>query len=248
MDRGAGGTMSAEAAPEPPEARDYIRYGFYHLRPEWRRRPAPERAEGRRALAGILASAAPPLTLRTYSTVGTKAGVEALVWMSAPAIAPIQEMESRIWGSPLGGYLEQPYAYFGMTRRSEYLAGHQHEGQESTAVTPSDKPYLVVYPFVKKRAWYGLTFEDRRRIMGEHFRVGHRYPDVDIHTGYSFGLDDAEFILAFEMDDPGRFLDLVQALRPSEASRYTEIETPIFTALRTTPERMLALADGLPPA
>lgn len=82
--------------------------------------------------------------------------------------------------------------------------------------------------------------------MGEHFRVGHRFPDVHIHTGYSFGLDDMEFVLAFEAERPERFLELVEALRPSEASRYTALETPIFTCRRVTPQRMLELAEGVP--
>ncbi|EQD61694.1 Chlorite dismutase, partial [mine drainage metagenome] len=76
---------------------------------------------------------------------------------------------------------------------------------------------------MKKREWYGLPFETRRKMMGEHFRLGHRYPGVQIHTGYSFGLDDMEFILAFEGDSPAEFLELVADLRPSEASRYTQL-------------------------
>ncbi|MDG6964924.1 MAG: chlorite dismutase family protein, partial [Nitrososphaerota archaeon] len=89
--------------------------------------------------------------------------------------------------------------------------------------------YAFVYPLVKKREWYSLPFAERQRIMAEHFRVGHKYPSIKINTGYSFGLDDQEFVLAFEGDDPGEFLDLVEELRTSEASRYTERETPIFT-------------------
>jgi len=82
--------------------------------------------------------------------------------------------------------------------------------------------------------------------MGEHFRIGHKYPKVQIHTGYSFGLDDMEFILSFEADSPAEFLDLVADLRPTEASRYTLLETPIFTGLRVTPRRMIELAEGIP--
>ncbi|MGA7922752.1 MAG: chlorite dismutase family protein, partial [Thermoplasmata archaeon] len=110
---------------------------------------------------------------------------------------------------------------------------------------PFDLPYLFVYPFVKKREWYGLAFKERQRIMGEHFRIGHRHPKVRIHTGYSFGIDDMEFILAFEAESPAEFLDLVSELRSTEASRYTALETPIFTCVLTSGRRMLDLADGL---
>ncbi len=92
---------------------------------------------------------------------------------------------------------------------------------------------MFVYPFVKMRSWYGLPFAERQRIMGEHFKVGRKYPKIKINTGYSFGLDDQEFVLAFEGDDPAEFLALVEELRSTEASKYTELETPIFTCVRT---------------
>ena len=234
---------SSESKGEP---RDFVRYLFWYLRPEWRRRSAEERT---RDLADLERRAAEPpsdLTVRTYSLVGTRAGVHGLFWMTSPRLEAFQEFESRLWGGSAGGYLDFPYAYLGMGRRSEYLGGHAHGGQEEGTVRPVGKRYLFVYPFVKKREWYSVPFEERRRIMGEHFRIGHRFPDVQIHTGYSFGLDDPEFILAFEGDSPAEFLDLVEALRPSEASRYTALETPIFTCVAEPPRRVFELAAGSP--
>jgi chlorite dismutase len=234
---------------EPPaaeERRDVLKYTFLRLRPEWRLLPRETRDPAKASVARLLEAPPAGVLLRTYSLVGTKAGPEMLLWTIATAIEPLQEFHSHLLGSPLGAYLETTHSYLGMARRSEYLGDHAHEGQEGGTRRPLDRPYLFVYPFVKKREWYGLSFADRQKVMGEHFRIGHKYPDVGIHTGYSFGIDDAEFILSFETDDPGRFLDLVHDLRPSEASRYTEIETPIFTCVAAPPRRMLDLADGLP--
>jgi chlorite dismutase len=228
------------------ERRDVLNYSFFRLRPEWRRLAREERDPAKAAVARILESPSPGTLLRTYSLVGTKAGPEMLVWTIAPSLEPVQELHSRLLGSPLGGYLETTHSYLGMAQRSEYLAEHAHPGQEGGIRTPADRRYLFVYPFVKKREWYGLPHSERQKIMGEHFRIGHQYPDVAIHTGYSFGLDDAEFILGFEADDPSRFLDLVRDLRGTQASRYTELETPIFTCVAAAPRRMLDLADGLP--
>ncbi|HXY47428.1 MAG TPA: chlorite dismutase family protein [Thermoplasmata archaeon] len=226
--------------------RDFVRYSFWALRPEWRRKPAKEREQDLRDLEHRLTHPPTDLTVRTYSLVGTKSGVHGLLWLMCPRLEAFQEFESRLWGGGLGGYLDFPYGYFGMGRRSEYLGAHAHAGQETATVRPSDRRYLFVYPFVKKREWYALSFEERRRIMVEHFQIGHKFPAVQIHTGYSFGLDDAEFILAFEGDSPGEFLDLVQALRPSVASRFTALETPIFTCVAVSPRRMIDLAAGLP--
>ncbi len=232
---------------EPDEGpRHFVRYVFWSIRPEWRRTPEADRRRDVDDLERRIVGAPEDLLVRTYSLVGTRSGVHGLLWLTGPSLASFQEYEGRLWGGGLGGYLDFPYGYFGMGRPSEYLGGHAHPGQESSAVRPSGKPYLFVYPFVKKREWYGLSFEERRRIMGEHFRIGHQYPNVEIHTGYSFGLDDAEFVLAFEGDSPAEFLDLVHALRPSEASRFTALETPIFTCVAVPPRRMIELAAGLP--
>jgi chlorite dismutase len=64
------------------------------------------------------------------------------------------------------------------------------------------------------------------------------------NTAYSFGLDDQEFVVAFDADDPAEFLDLVQELRATESAAYTESETPIFTCLRLSVERALDALDG----
>ncbi|MCW3004415.1 MAG: chlorite dismutase family protein, partial [Conexibacter sp.] len=106
--------------------------------------------------------------------------------------------------------------------------------------------YLFVYPFVKTREWYGLSADERWRIMQEHIAVGREYPTVDNHTTYSFGLDDQEFVVAFDTDDAGAFLDLVQRLRTTEASAWTLRDTPSFTCINTSVERALIALDGEP--
>ncbi|MDE1821413.1 MAG: chlorite dismutase family protein [Euryarchaeota archaeon] len=238
---------ASRAAAGETEVRDFVRYTFLRMGPAWRQRSRQERLAGIDELQEVLQAPPAGLMLRTFSLVGTKAGVDAMLWTVSPRLESLQELEARIGGTRMGAVLDVPFAYLGMGRRSEYLGGHDHGGQEGGRVSMGTKPYLFVYPFVKKRAWYGLPFKERQRIMGEHFRIGHQFPEVEIHTGYSFGLDDPEFILSFGADDPATFLDLVQALRPSEASRYTEIETPIFTCVACPPRRMLELGSGIVP-
>src|SRR5688500_20125198 len=116
-----------------------------------------------------------------------------------------------------------------MTKPSPY-SEHDHVRQ---LICTSERKYLFVYPFEKKREWYRLPMEERQRIMANHIEVGRRYPQITINTAYSFGLDDQEFVVSFEADEPGDFLDLVQELRGSEASSYTLRDTPIFTCVAT---------------
>jgi chlorite dismutase len=127
-----------------------------------------------------------------------------------------------------------------MTKPSEY------SDESRLEVRPAHGRYLFVYPFIKTRAWYTLPADERWRIMQEHIRVGKEYPDIDLNTSYSFGLDDQEFVVAFETDDPSRFLDLVQRLRTTESSTYTKQDTPTFTCVATSVERALAALDGTP--
>ena len=115
--------------------------------------------------------------------------------------------------SGLMGWCETPYCFLAMTKPSEY------SDESRLEVRPAHSKYLFVYPFVKTREWYGLDPKERWRIMQEHIRVGREYPSIDLNTSYSFGLDDQEFVVAFEGDEPAVFLDLVQRLRTTEASR-----------------------------
>jgi chlorite dismutase len=80
--------------------------------------------------------------------------------------------------------------------------------------------------------------------MAEHIEIGRRYPEITINTAYSFGLDDQEFVVSFECDDVGEFLDLVQELRTSESSAYTLRDTPIFTCAAMSTARALDALDG----
>ena len=41
-------------------------------------------------------------------------------------------------------------------------------------------------------------------MMDEHIAIGRSYPGITINTSYSFGLDDQEFVVAFEGDQIGR--------------------------------------------
>jgi chlorite dismutase len=173
--------------------------------------------------------------LRAYSTLGTRGDADFMLWMVSERLEDFQELQSAMLGTEMGRHLDTPYSYLAMTRRSQYVDKHVHEDGEGegrrTRIRPLDRKYLFVYPMVKKRPWYQLSHEQRQAAMDEHIRVGHEFPRVKINTSYSFGLDDQEFVVAFETDYPGDFLDLVERLRGGESSAYTERETPIFTCV-----------------
>jgi chlorite dismutase len=171
-----------------------------------------------------------------------------LLWTVADDLEQIRALEVRLARTQLWRHSTRPYAYLAARRRSRYLAGHEHPESEHARVTAGpvgDHPYLVLYPMVKKRSWYALPLEERTRIMGAHFAVGHRYSEIRIHTGYSFGIDDQEFVVAFEAPDVRQFLALVADLRETESSAYTERETPIFVGRALPIDEALDEIDGI---
>ncbi len=226
--------VPAKTPSSPPTTRQYIRYLFYKAGPSWHTLSAGERAAARAELLAAVEPFAERLpVLRAYSTLGTRADVDLLLWMVSERLEDFQELQAAVLRTAMGGQLATPYSFLAMTKRSQYVDKHQHADQEGrrTRVRPTGRRYLFVYPMVKKRPWYRLSLEERQLAMDEHIRIGHEFPRVKINTSYSFGLDDQEFVVAFETDYPGDFLDLVEKLRGGEASAYTERETPIFTCV-----------------
>jgi len=224
----------------------FLKYTFFKVAREWRSLPDGERRAARDELAALLTKSQAGLRLQLFSLVGIRGDADFMILADSGNLEPFQELVSAVLATRFGRHLEIPYSYLAMTRPSHYTRSHKHPGQEGSEAEEGVRPqkqakYLFVYPFVKKRRWYGLPFAERQRIMGEHFKVGHKYPKIRINTGYSFGLDDQEFVLAFEGDDPAEFLALVEELRSTEASKYTELETPIFTCVRTDPAQLLRL-------
>ena len=224
----------AEAAPPAPTTRQYIRYLFFKADRAWRRLPPEERAAARAELEAVIEPFIERLAvLRAFSTLGTRGDADFMLWMVSERLEDFQELLAAVLRTRMGAYLDTPYSYLAMTKRSQYVDKHVHADQEGrrTRIRPTGRKYLFVYPMVKKRPWYRLSLAERQAAMDEHIRVGHEFPRVKINTSYSFGLDDQEFVVAFESDYPSDFLDLVEKLRGGEASAYTERETPIFTCV-----------------
>ena len=220
--------------------RVFVKYTFLQVDPAWRRLPDAERAEHKREFLAACADFADGHLLRAFSTVGTRGDTDLMLLAQAQNLDRIHEFHVVLAQSGLMKWAQIPYSYLAMTKPSEY------SDESRLEVRPAHAKYLFVYPFVKTRAWYTLDPQERYRIMQEHIALGREYPEIDLNTSYSFGLDDQEFVVAFESDDPASFLDLVQRLRTTESSLYTLRDTPTFTCINTSVERALSALDGVP--
>jgi chlorite dismutase len=245
-DIAAAPLTTRDATTPPPAARQHIRFAFFAVRPEWRQRSDEQRGADRTEVAALIREidSRDNALVRTYSLVGTRGDADFMVWLVSDRLEDLHEFSARLNRTAMGAYLTSPYSYFSMTKQSMYVEKHQHPNQEGRSnrlvIAPTNRRYLFVYPFVKTRAWYRLSREERQRQMSEHIAMGHRYPGVKINTTYSFGLDDQEFVVAFESDSVSDFLDLVQEMRESEASTHTVRDVPSFTCMLMMPEEALA--------
>jgi chlorite dismutase len=218
--------------------RHFVKYTFLKLDPAWRRLPESERAEHKQEFLAACEDFGTDHLLQGFSLVGTRGDAELMLVMEAENLDRIHEFHVVLAQSGVMKWAEQPYSFLGLRKASEY------SDEERQVPRRFKGKYLFVYPFVKTREWYGLEPGERWRIMQEHIAVGREYPTVDNHTTYSFGLDDQEFVVAFDTDDAGAFLDLVQRLRTTEASAWTQRDTPSFTCINTSIERALNALDG----
>jgi chlorite dismutase len=242
-----GAAHAPHAARGAGAPRVSVAFTFYRLRPEVFSVPAEERQRLAEEFEDVVDDASDHLgLLRTYSLVGLRGDADLLLWQAADKPDGLQQFAAQLRRAGLYRYLEVAHQYLAMTRRSIYVNDHVHEGQDGTRtrVQPAGAPYLFVYPFVKTRPWYALPMEERQRMMSEHIATGHKYPSVKINTTYSFGIDDQEFVVAFEAENPSEFLDLVMELRSSAASAYTLRDTPAFTCVARPLGRALSLALG----
>ena len=206
------------------ERGQYVAYTFCKVDPAWRRLPIEERAAMKESFAEVVEAWAERFdSLRAYSTVGVRPDCDLFLWKITERYSDLAELGAELNATPLAGWLDTPYSYLATTKASQYTSA-----RKARSVVPRGSPYLVVYPFVKVRPWYSLPLEDRQRAMDEHMEIGQRFASIHNHTTYSFGIDDQEFMTAFECDEPADFMHLMLTLRESEASRYTERDTPIF--------------------
>ncbi len=232
-----------------PRGVQYVKFTFYRVGDEARRGSEQDRLELAKTIGSLIERSSERMLTRLYTTVGTRTDSDFLIWQVADDLSVITDWHSELIGSPVAAALERPHSYLSMTMRSIYQ-NPLHEGAEQRERIRSDggtNDYLFVYPMVKTRAWYKLPADERQRIMSEHIEIGHAYHEIKINTTYSYGLDDQEFIVAFEGDDPGQFLALVRELRDSESSSFTERDTPMFTCRRMETAADLLSYVGLGP-
>jgi chlorite dismutase len=222
------------------ERRQFLNYAFYRLDPVFRRLPAEAQQSAAAAFVAMVREwqASDELILRTYSLVGLRADVDFMLWRIAFDPLCFQAMEAAIRRSPLGPYLTQVHSFLSLQRRSPYVNKTKGAG-EAVELMAGQGKYLFVYPFTKTRDWYRLSPHARQGMMDEHIAASAPFKGVHLNTSYSYGIDDQDFVVAFDSDYPQEFVDLVGRLRYTEASLYTQCDTPMFACAQASIEAIV---------
>lgn len=213
----------------------FLNFSFLKVDPKWRWLNEIGRDEAAKEFATLVEVANTKMKVRTYSTLGLRADADLMIWMISDSVEKMQVMASKMYSTVFGKYIEASHVFLSASRPSVY----------SSKVTPGfmtdEQPmkYVVVYPFIKSRDWYLLPFEERKKMMEEHIEVGRKYPQVRLNTTYSFGIDDQDFMLAFETPDLAAFQELIMRLRETKVSKYIVRDTPMIPCVHKNIEEII---------
>jgi len=216
----------------------YVQALALGIEPGWRRLPGGERCRHFEELTAALETG-PAVKTFTYSTIGVEPGSDLLLWSLAPSLDALEERAAAVLRTGLGGWVRVRESFLGVIQPSQYVK--KPTPQEQSLFSGERSRHLVVYPFTKSAEWYLQGRETRQGIMNEHMRVGHEYPEIRQLLAYSFGLDDMDFLVAYETDDLARFGELVRALRETESRLSTVRDTPILTGVHRPVAEILEL-------
>ena len=222
--------------------RSYVHALCLGLDPAWRRLPATQRCESAQELIAALDARSEVIT-HTYSMIGLKPATDLLLWSLGTSVDALEESSASVLRSGMGRWMSVTQSFLGIIQQSHYVK--KPTPQEQSLFSGERSRYLVVYPFTKSTDWYLLGREARQGIMNEHMRVGHEYPDVRQLLANSFGVDDMDFLVAYETDDLRRFSELVRALRETQSRRSTVRDTPILTGIHRPIAEITALLGAV---
>jgi chlorite dismutase len=231
---------SGASAADPSKRRQAVCQGFiafqgWKVDRAWRRLDDATKSRHVQQFLAAMDEAAQGLKhFAAFSTAGLKAEVDFMLWAKASRIDDLHELGLKQRATELSKWLELSRNYLAM------LKGSPYEQEDKIFKPEAYYKYLFVYPFVKTRQWYLLPLAERMRIMKGHIDGAAAYPMVKINTSYSFGIDDQDFVVAFESNEADQFVNLVQDLRETESSLFTVRDTPMYVGVQMPLAEILA--------
>lgn len=163
-----------------------------------------------------------------YDVSALRADADIMIWLHGGQPEDLQWALRELRRSPMFSTLLPTWNAMGVHVDAEFSASHRPAFMRDK----EPETWLTVYPFVRSYEWYILPEDERKAMLGDHGRKGGAYPQVLANTVASFALGDYEWILALEAPELIDLVDLMRALRQTEARRHVREELPFFTGRR----------------
>jgi chlorite dismutase len=211
-------------------------YVAYQFTPDYWALPAPDRREIRVQIADESKAASEACHL--YSIFPGRPDSDFMIWSAwgadDPAVVQTAFTKYSLATENWRRYVKPAQTLWGFTRPSMYSRGKSE--QDMDPMEGERTSYLVVYPFSNDKDWYLMSMDSRQGMMTEHIKIGKQYFDIKQLLLYSFGLQDQEFVVSYEVEDLVRFSELVNTLRSTDGRKFTLLDTPILTGVHQTIE------------
>ena len=189
--------------------------------------PAGDDADSLSAAVAVVEAAG--ITVRGFYDVSSlRADADLMIWLHGGAPETLQWALRELRRTEMLRTLLPTWNAMGVHVDAEFSASHR----PAFMGTKEPEAWLTVYPFVRSYEWYILPDEERRSMLADHGRKGGAYPQVLANTVASFALGDYEWILALEAPQLIDLVDLMRALRQTEARRHVREELPFYTGRR----------------
>ncbi|BDQ00792.1 hydrogen peroxide-dependent heme synthase [Aquiluna sp. KACHI24] len=160
-----------------------------------------------------------------YDLRGFRGDADLLLWVHANSAEEIQLALREFSRTALGECFRSIWSGMGLHRPAEFNRSHV----PGFMLGAKAKQWLCIYPFVRSYEWYLLPEEERRAMLIEHGKAGHKYGGIVSNTVASFALGDYEWLLALESDELHEIVDMMRELRYTKARLHVRVEVPFFT-------------------
>jgi chlorite dismutase len=170
-----------------------------------------------------------------YDVSGLRADADLMIWLHGGSAETLQWALRELKRSTELSSLLPTWNAMGVHRDAEFNRSHVPgflRGEHA-------RQWLTVYPFNRSYDWYILDEDDRKRMLADHGRKGAAYKTVVANTVAAFALGDYEWILPMESDELTDLVDMMRALRQTEARLHVREEVPFFTGRRTEADQIL---------
>ena len=213
------------------ETRSLTQYTIYSVfrRPVTTEAPA-NLADARTEVDQLVATFAERgVTLRGfYDVSGFRYDGDVLVWIHGENPQALQAAVRDLRNTAMFENLELVWQVAGVHVAAEFNDRHM----PAFMMDKAPEQWITIYPFVRSYDWYLLPEEERSEMLREHGMLGAQFKEVLANTVASFGISDYEWMLAFEAPELIHLVDMMRALRYSEARLHVREEVPFYTGRR----------------